>query len=387
MKIENYIESVHRDLIDFENIEFEDLYKSFQHNKLITIFSTVHHMTITNFKSMNGRLPTQDYTSHFWAEPSRNLIKAIDTIRGLERALKNTEYSFKLDEYYDKIVKEVSSFLSNSGGSVIPENMDKIDLYYVIPLFIPVETININYPQDNRISSKLLIGEGSYAFVYEYHDDFYNKKFVVKKSKNNLSSDELKRFKIEFDTLNSFNSPYITEVYKYIEENDEYIMEHMDIDLHDYIQQNNTTITYAHRMNISKQILKGMEYIRSKNLFHRDISPKNILLKFYDDVVVVKVSDFGWVKDPENDMTNLDTAIKGYFNDHTDLARVGFNNYGIEHETFALTKIIVFVLTGKMNFSKIKNEKIKEFLDKGTSPNIDERFKSIYEISNHLKYL
>lgn len=387
MKIENYIESVHRDLIDFENIEFEDLYKPFQHNKLITVFSTVHHMIITNFKSMNGRLPTQDYTSHFWAEPSRNLIKTIDTIRGLERALKNTKYSFKLDEYYDKLVKEVSSFLSNSGGSVIPENMDKIDLYYVIPLFIPVETININYSQNDRIFSKSLIGEGSYAFVYKYHDDFYNKKFVVKKSKNNLSSNELKRFKIEFDTLNGFDSPYITEVYKYIEENNEYIMEHMDIDLHDYIQQNNTIITYAQRMNISRQILKGMEYIRSKNLFHRDISPKNILLKLYDDVVVVKVSDFGWVKDPENDMTNLDTAIKGYFNDHTDLARVGFNNYGIEHETFALTKIIVFVLTGKINFSKIKNEKIKEFLDKGTSPNIDERFKSIYEISNHLKYL
>lgn len=387
MKIENYIENVRRDLVGFENIEYEDLYKSFKHGKLITVFSTVHHLTIKNFKSMNGRLPTQDHTSHFWADPSRELIKTIDTIRGLERALKNTRYSFKIDKYYDNVFKEVSNFLSNSGGSTIPENMDKIVLYYVIPLFIPVETIDIKSSHDNRISSKVLIGEGSYAFVYKYHDDFYNKKFVVKTAKDNLNSDELERFKIEFDTLDKFDSPYITEVYKYMEENNEYIMEYMDIDLHNYIQKNNSTITDAHRVNISRQILKGMEYIHSKKLFHRDISPKNILLKIYDDVVVVKVSDFGWVKDPENEMTNLDTAIKGYFNDHTNLARVGFNNYDMEHETFALTKLIVFVLTGKTNFSKIKNEKIKEFLDKGTSPKIDERFKSIYEISNHLKYL
>lgn len=386
MRLENHIENVRRSLLDYENIEFEFLYESFNHQKLITIFSTLHHLITKNFKSMNDRLPTKENSKHFWAEPSRELITAIEATRGLERALKNSKYSFGVDSYYDEILTLADSFLSNSGGSVIPPNMDKVILYYEIPIFVSIDTVTIPASNDEYSFLKQPVGSGSYASVYMYHDEFYDKKFAIKTAKKNISSDELKRFKIEFQTLkNKFNSPYIVEVYKYREEQNEYIMEYMDMDLHKYVlSENNNELSKAQRINICRQILKGMEHIHSKDLCHRDINPRNILLNIYDDVVVVKIADFGWVKDYDSDLTNRDTAIKGAFNDISDLERVGFDKYNIEHETYALTRLIAFVLTGKINTTKIKDKRIKKFVDKGTSANMENRFKSVQEISNYL---
>ncbi|XQF94187.1 protein kinase domain-containing protein (plasmid) [Pseudoalteromonas espejiana] len=48
---------------------------------------------------------------------------------------------------------------------------------------------------------------------------------------------------------------------------------------------------------------------------HRDISPKNILLKEYDDVAVVKIADFGLVKIVDSELTSENTDFKGYYND------------------------------------------------------------------------
>lgn len=70
------------------NIEFIDLYSAFQTKKLQEIFSTLHHLFVVNYKSMNDRLPTGEYTAHFWAEPSRALIRAIQISTGLQRVLK-----------------------------------------------------------------------------------------------------------------------------------------------------------------------------------------------------------------------------------------------------------------------------------------------------------
>jgi len=39
------------------------------------------------------------------------------------------------------------------------------------------------------------------------------------------------------------------------------------------------------------------------------------LLKKYDDVVVVKIADFGLVKVVDSDLTSASTNFKGYFND------------------------------------------------------------------------
>ncbi len=336
---------------------------------------------------MNERLPTKEHGVHFWADESRNLIFAIEIIREMEQKLKDSPFSFELDEYYEKIVRKCEKFLRSSEGSEIPPYMDKIELYYSLPLFIKQDFIKIDGVEKSGKHSKLtLIGEGSYAQVSSFKDNFYNKKFIVKKAKRDLNDKELERFKREFTTIKSLSSPYIIQVYRYNDDKNEYIMEYMDFTLRKYIEKNNSKITKETRKLIANQILRAFKYIHSKKLFHRDISPENVLIKEYEDTIVVKISDFGLVKTPDSNLTSINTRPKGYFNDPV-LATEGFENYQISHEIYALTKLICFVMSGRTNTTNIKDTNLRKFLSKGLAANCEERFQSVDEIANAVKYL
>ena len=76
--------------------------------------------------------------------------------------------------------------MSSSGGSTIPENMEKIELYYKAPIFIKSNTVKIEHPNNNSINNLIPLGEGSYALAYKYYDSFYDRDFVVKKAKKNF---------------------------------------------------------------------------------------------------------------------------------------------------------------------------------------------------------
>lgn len=380
MNIENFIESQYRRISGEISEEFVDLYQSVTHSKLKTILATLHSKFVSLFDSMNSRLPTgSEYGAHFWADPSRELIKAIEIAEGLQKALKTTPLAFNFDEYYQGIIAECNEFLSASGGSSIPPGMNKIELYYTIPVFIMKNSISVNTPNENKFFELKLIGEGSYAFVFKYTDEFYKKEFVLKRAKKDLNEKELARFKQEFDQMKALNSPYVVEVYCYNDVENQYIMEFMDLSLDDYIKKNNSKLTSLQRKNICLQIVKAFDYINSKGLLHRDISPKNILIKKYENILVVKIADFGLVKAPNSILTSVNSEYKGYFND-PELAVEGFKTYNILHETYALTRILYFVLTGKTNTSDIKNSSIKVFIDQGLNPDKTKRYKGIDEL-------
>lgn len=386
MNLENYIESQYREIYPYLNIEFIDLYKCFKSQKLQEIFATIHHLCVENYKLMNQRLPTGEYGDHFWADPSRKLILAIDTALDMQRTLKDSEYAFEIVDYYNEVFKKSREFLSSSGGSQMPPNMEKIEIYYIMPIIIPANTIKINSGHSGKNIELRLIGEGSYAQVFSFFDDYYNRKFVLKRAKKDLNEKEVTRFKQEFEQMNSLSSPYVVEVYKYENDTNEYIMEFMDCTLYKYIEKNNSKLTQNDRKLIANQILRAFRYIHSKGLLHRDISPKNILLKKYDDVSVIKVSDFGLVKVPDSNLTTINTEFKGYFNDPR-LLTEGFCNYGILHETFAITRIIYFVMSGKTRIGNIKDTNLSSFVNKGLSANLSERFQSVDEIMIAVKEL
>ena len=233
-----------------------------------------------------------------------------------------------------------------------------------------------------RISTA--IGSGSYANVYKYKDAFYNRPFILKRAKKELTDKEVARFKREFDVMNDLSSPYILEVYCYNPDKNEYIMEYMDDTLDGYIAAHNSTLTIIQRKGIAQQILRAFDYLHSKGHLHRDISPKNILIKEYDDTLVVKLSDFGLVKIPDSTLTTVNTEFKGYFNDPA-LIVEGFNTYSIVHETYALTRVIYFVMTGKTNTEKIMNQNLRSFVERGLNPDKAKRFQNIRDMISAFK--
>ena len=380
MNYENYIESQYREIVSDLNFEFVDLYNEISHQKLKEIFSTLHHILVVSFKTMNQRLPTGDNTAFFWADPSRALIKAIDISTGMQRSLKTSKYAFTIDPYYDELFRKCNGFLKSSGGSNLPPNMEKVELYYTVPIFRGQDIIIIDHTFDMKFADLKLIGEGSYAQVFKYKDKLYHKNFVLKRAKKDLNEKELIRFRREFDQLSEMNSPYIIEVYFFNDKSNEYIMEYMDMSLFEYIEKNNSKLTYSQRKNLALQVLKAFSYLESKKILHRDVNPKNLLIRQYDDVALVKVSDFGLVKIPESTLTSFQTEFKGFFNDPS-LAVEGFDSYCNIHETYALTRVLFFIMTGRINFQRHLNGQIKDFIETGLSIDKSKRFQSISELS------
>lgn len=247
-----------------------------------------------------------------------------------------------------------------------------------------INHVAITHSNETIYAGMKSIGEGSYAKVFRYTDDFYKRDFVLKRAKANLNEKELQRFRREFEQMQSLHSPYIVEVYSYDEAKHEYTMELMDYTLEKYINNHNQSMTLQDRKNIIMQLLRAYSYLHSKNIYHRDISPKNVLLKQYDDVLIVKLSDFGLVKIIDSDLTSENTDLKGSLNDPA-LKVEGFGNYGLIHELYAITLLFTYILTGQTNWAKITSPIIKPFMDKGTDSNKSKRFQTLEELGEAVK--
>lgn len=380
-KLLNAYHNIERDYLqyfqrEFE-IDYEHIYKDMFDENLSLLCSALHYRIIENLRLLNDSI---NRGKHFWAAPSRDLINVINLSFKFVNSLKNSGENIYINEYYDEILNKCRTFLSSSGGSTVPSDMEVIDIYYAIPIFIAGDFVEISNQSSYKTQLKE-IGKGSYAKVFRFFDGNYNKYFALKRANKDISPKDLERFLLEFKVMRELNSPYILEVYSMNEDRNEYIMEYADYTLFDFIQKNNQKLTFEERRNLCFQVIKGFEYLSEKKIFHRDISPKNILIKEYENVRIIKISDFGIVKINDSILTSDNTEIRGSFNDYTGLQRIGFKNYNFYYEGFAICKLLYFILTGKYkSINKFDYSNLKEFMDKGINPIDSKRFENITEL-------
>ncbi|MDN6268310.1 hypothetical protein WMB10_10680 [Tetragenococcus halophilus] len=64
---------------------------------------------------------------------------------------------------------------------------------------------------------------------------------------------------------------------------------------------------------------------------------------------------------------------------------VGVDKYSIQHEIYAFTQVIYFIMTGRKNLQNSKNESVTIFLDYGMNPNLEKRAKSLNELKEKFK--
>ncbi len=374
VKIEYFLKQKYEKYQLQEVLRTEELYNDIDNTYLKKLFAILHQEFNRLFSFMYRKT-----NGHFNASESRELDEYIKLYEDMQYVLKETSLSFEINKDYKFFIEECKKFLVLSGGSPIPQDLIKIRLIEYEPIFTMTRTIKIANKIEEKRYPIQLIGEGSYAKVFKYKDEFYDKTFVIKQAKKELDKKELERFKKEFETLKELKSPYVLEVYNFDKEKNEYYAEYADQTLYDFITKNNNKISNDVRISIINQIFKAFSYIHSKGYLHRDISLTNVLLKIYDGAIIVKVSDFGLVKEKNSNLTSTDSEVKGSLND-SNLAIIGFKNYSIEYETYALTRLIYFVMTGKSNLEKNNDEKLKEFVLKGTNSDINKRFKNIEEM-------
>lgn len=228
-----------------------------------------------------------------------------------------------------------------------------------------------------------IIGEWAFSKVSKYKDPSYDKYFAVKKLKKNSNEREVERFKKEFEILRQLNFPYILEVYSFDVEKNSYIMECCDATLHKYIEKNNAKLPFATRKRISLQFLYAMNYLNSKKILHRDISYNNVLIKQFESAVMIKLSDFWLMKEQDSDFTKVDTEIKWTI---IDPSLINFKDYALHNEIYSIGFIIHFIFTGKKSFQSSKTN-LSKIIEKCTSQNLENRYRSIGEIINMIELL
>ena len=90
------------------------------------------------------------------------------------------------------------------------------------------------------------------------------------------------------------------------------------------------------------------------------------------------------MKNPDSTLTTVNTEFKGYFNDPA-LVVEGFDTYNMVHETYALTRVIYFVMTGKTNADKIANQQLRNFVEVGLNPDKTKRFQNVKDMISAFK--
>ncbi|XP_038678587.1 mitogen-activated protein kinase 9-like isoform X2 [Tripterygium wilfordii] len=199
------------------------------------------------------------------------------------------------------------------------------------------------YGEASRYQVLEVVGKGSYGVVGSAIDTHTGERVAIKKINDVFEHvSDATRILREIKLLRLLRHPDIVEI-KHImlppsrrEFRDIYVVfELMESDLHQVIKANDD-LTPEHYQFFLYQLLRGLKFIHTANVFHRDLKPKNILA---NADCKLKICDFG-------------------------LARVSFNDApsAIFWTDYVATRWYRAPELCGSFFSKIRNEKARRYL-------------------------
>ena len=138
------------------------------------------------------------------------------------------------------------------------------------------------------------LGKGSYGEVVKV--TYRGREYAAKKIRGHLvDNDEyFDKALHEFHILRDLVHPNIVQYYTLGKLHKHrlrvLVMELMTTDLHQYLEAATGVISTRKKKGLLNNVAKGLQYLHSKNVWHRDLTAKNVLL---DDRGTAKISDFG----------------------------------------------------------------------------------------------
>ena len=145
-----------------------------------------------------------------------------------------------------------------------------------------------------------IIGEGGFGKVYYAKNKFSHTEVSIKtinKSKNeNLMLDNL-TIKNEIEVLKSLSHPNIMKIYEFYSNEESYFLVNEYIKYGELSNKIKQTFSELQISVIIFQILKGLSYIHSHNIIHRDIKLENIMISDIENILINgKIEQFYWIK-------------------------------------------------------------------------------------------
>ena len=334
---------------------------SYMHSELDRLFAFM------NEKRIRG--------GHYNADPSRDLIDLTRDIGVLKGQLRRVGVTITLEPQYEETLERCRKFLVSSGGSAIPDGFEDIELIEFDPVFTSSLSTSL---QKEHVNYQLkMVGSGSYAHVYRFHDEYYKTAFALKKAKPNLDQGELRRFRAEYDVLKSIDFPYILTVYGYDEAGPSYTMEFCDFTLEKFMEKYNSKLQRGQRLRMVQQLLWALRYLSSRRILHRDLSYTNVLVRYQDfDMITVKLSDFGLHKTEESTFTHTGSEMKGSLRDPQ---ATSFKDFALVNEIHAIGYLLAYILTGRKGVPSDTGP-VRDIVLKCVHPDTTQRYGSIEQI-------
>ncbi|KAK6789104.1 hypothetical protein RDI58_012903 [Solanum bulbocastanum] len=167
----------------------------------------------------------------------------------------------------------------------------------------------------NNFDDKFLIGVGGFGKVYRgvLCD---GTKVALKRGKRN-SRHGIEQFRTEIEMLSQFRHPHLVSLMGYCDENNEMIL------IYEYMENGNLrshlygsdlrlpSMSWEQRLEICIGVARGLHYLHTSAVIHRDVKSTNILL---DENFVAKITDFG-ISMRETELletnTHITTDVKG----------------------------------------------------------------------------
>ena len=281
---------------------------------------------------------------HFNAENSRNLLALIDEVAELKLALEKVGQSLTVAPEYQRVLDGAKEWLVDSGGSPIPEGFTPVLVEKYDAVF-GLADAEVELADHTKVSLTV-VGEGSYAIVHKFVDPNYDITFARKRLKKNADDGDVERFRREYEIMKGLDFPYILKVYRYNDAENSYTMEFCESTLEEYVKRRNNQpqFDFSVRRRIALQFLYGLNYLHLKQICHRDLSLKNILLRvFSDGAVTIKLSDFGLAKPQGSDLTKTESEIRGTI---VDPALDRFKDFEPVNDIYVVGFVLSYIFKG-----------------------------------------
>ncbi|ELP90080.1 tyrosine protein kinase, putative [Entamoeba invadens IP1] len=170
---------------------------------------------------------------------------------------------------------------------------------------------------DELILNAESIGEGSFAVVYL--GLFRGNAVAVKKMKDIANPQQIADFEKEIVMMDKFRSEYIIHFYGavFFTNNVSVVTEYAEYGSFANLrkkdnEKNVISVSMKIRIKILKDASRGIQYLHTNGILHRDVKPDNILVVSLKDDQVIngKLADFGSARNTNMMMTNM-TFTKG----------------------------------------------------------------------------
>lgn len=254
-----------------------------------------------------------------------------------------------------------------------------------------------------------LIGEGGMGEVYEARDEILARQVALKVVLPELSeaTEVIRRFTSEGQTLARLNHQNVVTVHTLGEDKGTHyiVMEYVDgVSLWDLLQVKKT-LEINEALHYFKQLLSGIKALHEHKVIHRDIKPKNIIIRKDNSV---KIVDFGIAKikgQPEREITATGAIVGSVYylapevldgqaaSIQSDIWSLGINLYEVlmgfrPFQDDNRLNLIEKITTQKISFTKDKGkvpEAMQRIIQHMCEKQASQRYASVSEILRDLE--